>query len=276
MWKKKPSLLFVPEGANVSRNRRLIFHRRDGNLRTTTQQPRVHKIMQWCLCTQPRVLTPAWWVPSWSSLIQRERLQWGDLSPQSVATLIESRQSSNHLKTQPFLMGITGNLVTSLALVFTTPRRGLSQGHYHNRPLFPAWRNTNTLNSHCVCRTNWLLEWNVWRANTHKSRDKNTPKDHSRLISSKPCKQRHNTDATMEIIFGPTKWESCQRYTELHHQRQQRELAKQLISSLQFVWHVSDAATTHTSSQTFANIPNIRKKTIYIVLQIVTDRKSVV
>lgn len=200
MWKKKPSLLFVPEGTNISRNRSLIFHRQDANLRTTTQQPRVHKssrgkIMQRCLCTQPRVLTLAWWFPSWSSLIQWEKLQWGDLSPQSAATLIESRQSSNHLKTQPFLMGITGNPVTSFTLIFTTPRRGLSQGHYHNRPLFPAWRNTNTLNSHCVCRTNWLLEWNVWRANTHKRRDKNTPKDHSRLISSKPCKQRHNTNA---------------------------------------------------------------------------------
>lgn len=218
-WKKEPPMLLVPEGTNVSRNRRLIFHRQEANLWTATQQPRVHKsrrrkIMWTCLCTQPGVLTPAWWVQGWSSLLRtspeanwavpqaselRKTLVRG-FNLQSAAVLIESSQSSNHLKTLPFLTGITGNLMTSSPSSSPHPG-GVYQGHYHNCYLFPAWRKTNTQNSHHVCRSYWLLEWNVLRANTHKRRHKNTQR-HNSCASSPVNNANKNTASTQKWILS--------------------------------------------------------------------------
>lgn len=191
----------------------------------------------------PAVLTPAWWVQSWSTLLH-VRTNWvlrqaSELGETPVRGLTPPPPTPNQPQSwlnqgnHPIIWRHSRSLRELLATSWppspsSSPRPG---GVFHKVIIIivpssrPGGRQILRTAAMCAGVTGCWGEM-CWEQ-THTKED-----TQMHLISGKQCKQRHNVDATMEIIFGSAKWEPFQCNSELHHQKQQRERAKQLIFSL--------------------------------------------
>lgn len=140
------------------------------------------------------------------------------LPPQSAAVLIESRQSSNHPKTQPFLTGITDNLMTppTHSPTLPTPVRGLLQGHYHNRPLHDRLATSRLCRSRpggsqifkiaamCAGATGCWREMCLSKHITHKTQKKMQNKT-QKYIGASPSSRLQKTMQTKTQHQGHTR-----------------------------------------------------------------------